>query len=257
MRSENYGRIFAAELFGTAVLMLCGLGLLILTGASYATVAVGFGLTLMVLVYIVGPISGAHVNPAVTLAMWATKKISVKWAVTAWVAQFAGAILGSAIIWGIAQGRKPFVRGNFGSSGWNRVADRATVFSGVGAAMVIEIVLTALLVIVYLFAAARRFAPSMVGVVIGTTLLIGYLLSMPIDGGSMNPARSLGSAIFAQSQYDALKQVWLFIVFPLIGAIVGVILWLILDEARLEDTYLAEVPGATTVRDALDGDPTT
>ena len=257
MRTENLGRIFAAELFGTAVLMLGGLGLLILTGASYTTVAVGFGLTLMILVYIIGPTSGAHVNPAVTLAMLLSKRISAAWALVAWAAQLIGAIVGAAVIWGIAQGREPFVRGNFGSSGWNRVADRAHVFSGIGAAMVIEIVLTALLVMVYLFAAARRFAPSMVGLVIGSTMLLGYLLSMPIDGGSMNPARSLGSAIFAQSQYDALKQVWLFILFPLIGAIVGVILWLILDEARLEDTYLAEVPGATAVRDALDGDPTT
>ncbi|HQV57132.1 MAG TPA: aquaporin [Ilumatobacteraceae bacterium] len=254
---ENYGRIFVAELFGTAVLMLGGLGLAILAGASPAMVAVGFGLTLMILVYILGPISGAHVNPAVTLGMLLTKKITPRWAVTAWIAQFVGGALGAAIIWGIAQGREPFVRGNFGSNGWNRVADTTTIYSGIGAVMIIEVVLTALLVMVMLFAAARRFAPSMVGVVAGSTMLVGYLLSQPIDGGAMNPARSLGAALFAQSQYDALKQVWLFIVFPLIGAVVGTVLWLVLDEARLEDTYLAEVPGATVVRDALDGDPTT
>lgn len=257
MRSENLGRIFFAEAFATTVLVLIGVGVTVLTDASPVTVAVTFGLTMMVLMYLVGPISGSHANPAVTLAMWLTKKVSARWAITAWVAQLAGGMLGAALVWGIGRGRKPFVRGNFASNGWNRVASRDAIYTGIGSVMMIEVVLTALLVVAFLFATSRHFAPSMVGVVVGATLLVGYLLSQPLDGGSMNPARSLATALFAQSQYGALGQVWLFIVFPLIGAIVGVVLWVALDDATLEDTLLAEVPGAVAVRNALDGDPTT
>ena len=247
--SENYGRIAASEAVGTALLMIGGPGMAILGGGSAASVALAGGLTLMILVYILGPSSGAHVNPAVTLGMLLAKRIPMRWAVTAWIAQFAGAIAGAAVIWGIGSGRDPFLRGNFAANGFDRVVD-ASPFSGVGAVIIVEILFTALLVMVYLFAALRRFAPSMVGIVTGATLALGWLITAPIDGGSMNPARSLASALFADSGYDALSQVWVFIVFPLVGAVIGVIGFLILDDTTLEQTMLVEVPGATAVRDA-------
>lgn len=246
---NNYGRIAAAEGIGTAVLMLGGPGVAILGGGTPTSVAVGGGLTLMILMYILGPASGAHVNPAVTLGMLVAKKISLRWAVTAWVAQIVGGIAGGAMILGIGNGRDPFVRGNFAANGYDRVAD-GRLFSGVGAVITVEVIFTALLVMVYLFAAHRRFAPSMVGVVAGATLALGWLVTGAIDGGSMNPARSLGAAVFADTDPNALGQIWVFILFPLVGAIIGVVAWLVIDEARLEDTLLVEVPGAAAVRDA-------
>ena len=246
---NNYGRIAAAEGIGTAVLMLGGPGVAILGGGTPTAVAVGGGLTLMILMYILGPASGAHVNPAVTLGMLVAKRINLRWAVTAWVAQLVGGIAGGAMLLGIANGRDPYVRGNFASNGYDRVAD-GQLFSGVGAVITVEVIFTALLVMVYLFAALRRFAPSMVGIVAGATLTLGWLVTGAIDGGSMNPARSLGAAVFADTDPNALGQVWVFLLFPLVGAIFGVIGWLMIDDARLEDTLLAEVPGATEVRDA-------
>jgi aquaporin Z len=111
--------------------------------------------------------------------------------------------------------------------------------------------LTALLVMVFLFTTTRRFAPAMGGLVLGVTLTVIHLISIPVDNTSVNPARSLGTALFANNDTGALQQLWAFIVFPLIGSVVGVIVWLMLDEARLEDTDLVELPGASELRNVL------
>ena len=86
----------------------------------------------------------------------------------------------------------------------------------------------------------------------GSTLTLIHFIAIPIDNASVNPARSLATALFADTSFEALQQLWAFIVFPLIGAVVGVIIWLVLDDARLEDTMLAEVPGMSEARDVLD-----
>ena len=96
--------------------------------------------------------------------------------------------------------------------------------------------------------ATRRFG----GLIAGFTLMLLHLIAIPIDRTSVNPARSIGTALFAETSTGALEQLWVFIVFPLVGAIVGVVLFLILDDTRLEDTMLAEVPGLDDVRDAFD-----
>ena len=120
-----------------------------------------------------------------------------------------------------------------------------------GSAIVVEIVLTALLVMVVLFTTTRGFAPGFGGMVAGITLTVIHLISIPVDNTSVNPARSLGAAIFADSSFDAMSQLWVFIVFPLIGAAVGVVLFLMLDDSKVEDTMLASVPGMTAARDAM------
>ena len=94
--------------------------------------------------------------------------------------------------------------------------------------------------------------PGFGGLVAGLTLTLIHLISIPIDNTSVNPARSLGTALFAETSTGALEQLWVFIVFPLVGAVVGVVLFLILDDTRLEDTMLAEVPGLSEVRDTLE-----
>ena len=248
METQNNGRILVAELVGTAVLMLGGPGVAIFSFqyVGVAGVAAGFGLSLLIMAYVIGPISGCHINPAVTLGMLLTRKVTLTHAVMAWIGQLLGGIGGAAIIYGIASGRDDFQRGQFAANLWSGE------YYGVGAAIVAEVVLTALLVLVVLSTTTRAMAPGMGGLVAGLTLTVIHLVSIPIDNTSVNPARSIGTALFADTDFEALQQLWVFVVFPLVGAVVGVIVWLVLDDTRLEDTMLAEVPGMADVRDALD-----
>jgi len=244
----NGGRVFSAELVGTAVLMLGGPGTAVLAGERVGTlgVALGFGLALLVMAYVVGPISGCHVNPAVTLGLLLSRKVSWSHAVWAWIGQVVGGVFGGAIVFGIASGRDDFERGAFASNLWSGP------YFGLGAAIVAEVVLTALLVVVVLATTGRRFPPGMGGLVAGLTLTLIHLISIPVDNTSVNPARSIGTAVFAELDSDALEQLWAFVLFPLVGAVVGVIVWLVLDDARLESTLLAEVPGMIDARDRIE-----
>ena len=248
METQNNGRIMVAELVGTTVLMLGGPGVAIFTAREVGVlgVALGFGLSLLIMTYVLGPISGCHINPAVTLGMLLARKINSTHAVFAWIGQIIGGVGGAAIIYGISSGRDDFQRGQFAANLWSGQ------YYGVGAAIVTEVILTALLVLVVLSTTTRRFAPAVGGLVTGVTFTLIHLISIPIDNGSVNPARSLGTALFADTSFEALQQLWVFIVFPLVGAIVGVVLFLVLDDARLEDTMLVEVPGLREVRDTLD-----
>ncbi len=261
METRNNSRILAAELVGTMVLMLGGPGVAILlptlgllpegdasTGAGLVRlliVALGFGLSLMVMFYVIGPISGCHLNPAVTLGMLLARKVDRPHAVYACIGQVAGAVGGAAVIYGIASGKDGFQRGQFDANLWSGK------YYGLGSTIVVEVLLTGLLVLVYLFTTTKKFAPGMGGLVVGLTLTVIHLISIPVDNTSVNPLRSLGTALFANGHTEALQQLWAFIVFPLIGGVLGVIVWLMLDDSRLEDTELAELPGASELRDVL------
>ena len=244
----NHGRILAAELFGTAVLMIGGPGTAILAPeVGLLGISLAFGLSLLVMAYVIGPISGCHINPAVTLGLYVTRKVTGTHAVFAVIGQLIGAIAGAAIVFGIANGRDEFVRGQFAANLWSGP------YFGLGAAIVVEVVLTAVLVVVVLAASTSgRIPAGMGGLVVGFTLALIHLISIPVDNTSVNPARSFGAALFADPDTGALEQLWAFILFPLIGAIVGVIIWLVIDDSTVEDTMLAEVPGVTAARDMLD-----
>jgi aquaporin Z len=248
MDEQNNGRILAAELVGTAVLMLGGPGVAIFTFDQVGVfgVAAGFGLSLMVMAYVIGPISGCHINPAVTLGMLLAKKINTAHAVAAWIGQIFGGVLGGAIIYGIASGRSGFSSKSFASNLWT--GD----YYGFGSMVIVEVLLTALLVLVVLFTTTKNFAPGFGGIAAGFTLMIIHLIAIPVDNTSVNPARSIGTAVFATTKSHALEQVWAFIVFPLLGAALGVVLFLMLDTSRLEDTMLADVPGLAGARDTLE-----
>ena len=166
--------------------------------------------------YVIGPVSGCHINPAVTVGLLLARKINGAHAVFAVVGQIVGAVVGAVIIYGIASGQADYERGQFAANLWSGP------YFGVGATIVAEVVLTALLVLVVL--STPRFAPGLGGLVVGLTLTLIHLISIPVDNTSVNPARSLGAAIFADGDTEALQQLWAFIVFPLIGAVVGVIL---------------------------------
>ena len=197
-------------------------------------VALAFGLSLLVMAYVIGPISGCHINPAVTLGMLLTKKIDTGRAVVSWIGQVIGGIIGALIIFLIANSRDGFERGGFASNGWDRDG-----FSSLGAAIIVEIVFTALLVWVVLSTTSSRFSPGMGGLVVGLTLTLIHLVTIPVDNTSVNPARSLATAFFADTDPNALGQVWAFIIFPLVGSVLGVLLFLLVDEdTKLEDTML-------------------
>jgi aquaporin Z len=248
LMEQNNGRILAAELVGTTVLMLGGPGTAILAGSEvgHLGIALAFGLSLLVMWYVIGPVSGCHINPAVTLGMLLARKIDRSHAVFAVVGQIVGSVVGAVIIYGIASGRDDFERGQFAANLWSGR------YLGLGSAIVIEVVLTALLVLVCLATTTRRFAPGMGGLVVGLTLTLIHLISLSVDNTSVNPVRSLGTALFAETDTGALEQLWAFIVFPLVGALVGVVIWLVIDETRLEETMLADVPGALDMRDTVE-----
>ena len=231
-------RILVAELFGTCVLMLGGPGSAIFAarfapgdgtvqlGIGLLGVSLAFGFTLALLAYVIGPISGCHVNPAVTLGLLVSKKIDKAHAGMAVVGQLIGAVVGGGII-AIIVKSADLDRPGFASNGY----EKKFGFMGLGAAATIEIVLTALLVVVVLATTTGKFAPGFGGLVAGLALAVIHLISIPIDNTSVNPARSIGAAIFADGSVDALQQLWAFIVFPLIGGALGAAIHKVLHGA--------------------------
>ena len=215
---QPLGRVFAAELIGTAVLLIGGPGTAILAGDRVGVpgIALAFGLSLLVMAYVIGPISGCHVNPAVTFGCFLARKVSGLRAVIEVVAQLIGAALGGAVVYGIASGRPGFHRNAFAANLWSGE------HFGLGATIVTEVVLTGLLVLVVLATTSRNFAPGFGGLVVGLTLTLIHLISIPVDNTSVNPARSLGAVVFSQGG-DYWKQLWVFLVFPLVGGAVGAI----------------------------------
>lgn len=241
-------RILAAETFGTFVLVLGGPGVAVIAGdrIGMVGVALGFGLSLMVMAVVIGPVSGCHINPAVTLAMLVARRVGVAHAALAWIGQAVGAVLGGAVVLGLASGTDGWQRGDFASNTWSGE------HAGFWAMVLAEVVLTAVFVAVVLVVSSRPAAGAVGGIVGGLTLTLVHLVSIPVDNTSVNPARSLATALFADRSSHALQELWAFIVFPLLGSLVGVALYLMLDDRRLEDTSLSRVPGSLALRDRLD-----
>jgi aquaporin Z len=239
-------KILVAELIGTMILVIGGPGAAVLSGKSIGQhgIALAFGLALLVAVYAIGPVSGCHINPAVTVGLWLMRKTDGVKVPYYLVGQFLGAAVGGLVVFGIANDLDGFdAKNNFAANGWG---DFSPGGYGFAAMVIVEILLTAFLVFVVLSTTHRSFPAAQSGIVIGLTLTLIHLVSIPVDNTSVNPARSFATAIFAGS--DAMKQLWAFIVFPIVGAFVGVLAWVAVDDAKLEDTVLGEVV------DRLDGD---
>src|SRR3954452_17914452 len=249
---QNNARILGAELVGTTVLMLGGPGSAILipgnNSAKYLCVALAFGFSLLVMAYVIGPISGCHINPAVTLALWLTRKTNSAHAFFAVIGQFLGAALGGLIIWRIAAGVDGFQRGTFDSNGYAQLSPGGY---GLGSAIIVEIIFTALFVLAVLLTTTRKFSVGFGGLVIGITFALIHIVTMTVDNTSANPARSFGTAIFSNRNTDALNQLWVFLLFPLVGAVLGVFIFLLVDDSRLEDTMLDAEP-LRAIRDVSD-----
>ena len=210
-----------AEAVGTFVLVLGGVGSAVLAGDAIQTlgIAIAFGLTLLVMAYAIGPISGCHINPAVTAGLLLTGKIERDQAVRYWIAQVAGAVAASLVIFILIKskaGGYDLSDEGFGSNGYG--SHSAGGYNLLGA-IVTEVVLTGLLVFVVLACTDKLAEAAFAGIPIGLTLMLIHLVAIPIDGTSVNPARSIGPALFTGSW--ALGQLWVFVVFPLVGAVLG------------------------------------
>lgn len=216
-------RIAVAEAFGTGFLVIGGCGTAIIAGSGVGTlgVAIAFGLSLLVMVYTIGPITGCHINPAVTLGLLAigkVKKEHVAWYI---VGQVVGAIVGAAIIYILAKGVDGFsAKNNFAANGFD---DHSPGGYNLASVMVAEVVMTAFLTVTIAAIFHWKFSAGFAGVSIGLVLTLIHLISIPIDNTSVNPVRSLGPALFAGS--DAISQLWVFIIFPIIGGIGGAVLY--------------------------------
>ena len=233
---QSHLRIAGAELVGTMVLMIVGPGSAILAADVIGVygVAFAFGLALLAMAYTIGHVSGCHINPAVTLGFLLSRKITMVDAVYYWVAQFVGATIGGLLIWIISEGGDLDKTGIFAANGWG--SEQGFAF-GLGSAIVVEIVFTALLVFVVLSTTTVGYPTGMGGMAAGLTLAMIHLATIPVDNTSVNPARSFGAALFSGT--DAITQLWAFLVFPMIGGIVGVLVWLLVHDTKLEDTMLA------------------
>lgn len=216
----------SAEAFGTFWLVFGGCGAAVLAagvpdvGIGYLGVALAFGLTVLTMAFAVGGISGGHFNPAVSLGLAIAGKFEYKDLVPYWVAQLVGGILGAAVLYVIASGTAGFTAGGFASNGYDALSPGGY---GMVAALVAEIVLTAFFLIVILGSTSKLAPAGFAPIAIGLALTLIHLISIPVTNTSVNPARSIAAAIFAQN--GALGQVWLFIVAPLIGAALGAIIW--------------------------------
>lgn len=204
-------REYVAEALGTMVLVLMGCGAAVFNGgagsvAAVLTIAFAFGLSVVAMAYTIGGISGCHINPAITLGVWMSGRMKGKEAISYMVAQVVGAIIGSAILYAISV---PMGITGTGANGYGE--------GMMLPALVAEAVFTFIFVLTVLGTTAKEnSAPKFAGLIIGLTLVLVHIVCIPITGTSVNPARSIGPALFAGG--EALMQLWLFIVAPFVGA---------------------------------------
>lgn len=211
---------YFAEMAGTMVLVLMGCGSAVFLGcdapAEILAVAFAFGLSVVAMAYCIGGISGCHINPAITLGVWLSKRMSGRDAAGYMAGQFVGALIGSAIIWVLTS------TGGYGATtatGANGFVDGA-----MWQAFIAEVVFTFIFVLVVLGATdSEKGAGNLAGLAIGLTLVLVHIVCIPITGTSVNPARSFGPALFAGGA--ALSQLWLFIVAPFLGAALSAGVW--------------------------------
>lgn len=207
---------YLSEFIGTAVLVLFGCGSAAIAGGALGTlgIALAFGLSIVAMAYVIGNVSGCHINPAVSLAMLINKKMSVKDFVCYVVAQVVGAIAGIGILYAIMvnSGLNVSVQG-LGANGFDAASSVNLNMMG---AILVEVVLTFVFIYTILGVTSDDKKSSVAGIVIGLTLAFVHIMGIPLTGTSVNPARSLAPAIFLGG--EALKQVWVFIVAPFIGS---------------------------------------
>ena len=233
---------YLAEFIGTFSLVLFGCGAAVVAGKTIpitiadAPIGIGllgislaFGLAVVVMAYAIGPISGCHINPAISIAMLVAKKLSVADTIGYIIAQTAGATLAASALLAIQKDAPGFSMGEWalGSNGWGPgyLGGYSTT-----AAFIVEALLTFIFLFVIFATTSKLGNSNMAGLAIGLTLVLIHLVAIPITGTSVNPARSFGPALLAGGK--ALQQLWLFIVAPIAGGIIAAIVWRTIFESR-------------------------
>ncbi len=221
---------YEAEFIGTFSLVLIGCGSAVISGTSAVGpsgigllgISIAFGFTVVAMAYAIGGISGCHINPAVTIGAFTAGKMKGKDAIGYIIAQCLGAILGAAVLYLIASGKPGFSMPEWGlgANGWG---DGYLGSYNILSAFVIEAVMTFLFIFAILATTSKFGNSTMAGLAIGVTLMLIHLVTIPVTGTSVNPARSLGPALFSGGK--ALAQLWLFFVAPILGAVIAALVW--------------------------------
>lgn len=223
---------YAAEFFGTFWLVLGGCGSAVLAaafpglGIGFAGVALAFGLTVLTMAYAIGHISGCHLNPAVSIGLWAAKRFPANQLVPYIIAQVLGGIVAATVLYFIATGKAGFTTlGGFASNGYGEHSPGG--FS-MAAALITEIVMTMMFLIIILGSTDKRAPQGFAPIAIGLGLTLIHLISIPVTNTSVNPARSTAVALFAGE--FAINQLWLFWLAPIVGAVLGALVYRFIGE---------------------------
>lgn len=227
-------KTFGAEFFGTFWLVLGGCGSAVLAagvpqfGIGYLGVALAFGLSVLTMAYALGPISGAHLNPAVSVGLWLGGRFPGNRLLPYIVAQVLGGLAAGAVLFLIASGKTGFdASAGFAANGYG---EHSPGGYSMFAALLSEVVLTAMFLLIILGATSKRAAPGFAPIAIGLTLTLIHLISIPVTNTSVNPARSTAVAFFAGEW--AVSQLWLFWVAPLLGAGLGALAYRLIATDR-------------------------
>jgi len=220
---------YIAEFVGTFVLMFVGIGTALYDGKTigHAGIALAFGLTLIAMVYAIGPISGCHINPAVTIGLCVARKFS--WSESPWyiIAQLLGGTCG----WGTLV-LVLYASGKYDSSMAQAVAngfgDNSALGVGLIGAFIVEMVATFVLMFTILGSTSEAAPAGFAGIAIGVALAVANFVAIPVTNASINPARSLGPALYAGGDY--LSQLWLFFAAPIVGAILAALVWTLVGK---------------------------
>lgn len=225
---------YGAEFFGTFWLVLGGCGSAVLAaafpglGIGFVGVALAFGLTVLTMAYAIGHISGCHLNPAISVGLWAGGRFPASQLLPYIIAQVLGAVVAGGVLYLIASGKAGFdVAAGFASNGYG---DHSPGGYSLLAALVTEVVMTMMFLLVILGATDKRAPQGMAPIAIGLCLTLIHLISIPVTNTSVNPARSTGVAIFVGDW--ALAQLWLFWVAPVIGAVLGAAIYKYIGDTK-------------------------
>ena len=211
-----------AEFIGTFWLVLGGCGSAVLAaafpglGIGFVGVAIAFGLTNLTMVYAIGHISGSHINPAVSVGLWAGGRFDSRELIPYIVAQVLGGLVAAAVLYLIASGKPGFEMGSFAANGYG---EHSPGGYNMQSALICEIVMTFMFVLIVLGATHPKAPKGFAGIAIGLGLTLVHLVSIPVTNTSVNPARSTSQAIFAGGW--ALNELWMFWVAPIVGAILA------------------------------------
>jgi aquaporin Z len=234
----------AAEFVGTFWLVLGGCGSAVIAagfpevGIGLVGVSFAFGLTVLTAAYSLGPVSGGHFNPAVTVGLWAGGRFEAAQVISYIIAQVAGGIAGAAVLYLIASGNPEFsLAGGFAANGY---AEHSPGSYSMLSGAVVEVVMTFMFLIVILGATHHRAPVGFAGIAIGLALTLIHLISIPVTNTSVNPARSTGPALFVGDW--ALSQLWLFWVMPIIGAALAGFVYRTLFEGDVEKPPISGRP---------------